>query len=126
MIIMKKVDLKNSSFVMNENSLIRDAMGAITDNQRGTIIVIDDSFYFQGLATDGDIRRGMLKGATMETPISKIINTNPVVINKNGDINKKAEEIFKADSSISVIPIVDDNNILIDIKTRDPKKRKEI
>lgn len=123
---MKKVDLKNSSFVMNENSLIRDAMGAITDNQRGTIIVIDDSFYFQGLATDGDIRRGMLKGATMETPISKIINTNPVVINKNGDINKKAEEIFKADSSISVIPIVDDNNILIDIKTRDPKKRKEI
>ena len=101
-------------------------MGAITDNQRGTIIVIDDSFYFQGLATDGDIRRGMLKGATMETPISKIINTNPVVINKNGDINKKAEEIFKADSSISVIPIVDDNNILIDIKTRDPKKRKEI
>ena len=123
---MKKVDLKNSSFVMNENSLIRDAMGAITDNQRGTIIVIDDSFYFQGLATDGDIRRGMLKGATMETPISKIINTNPVVINKNGDIDKKAEEIFKADSSISVIPIVDDNNILIDIKTRDPKKRKEI
>ena len=123
---MKKVDLKNSSFVMNENSSIRDAMGAITDNQRGTIIVIDDSFYFQGLATDGDIRRGMLKGATMETPISKIINTNPVVINKNGDIDKKAEEIFKADSSISVIPIVDDNNILIDIKTRDPKKRKEI
>lgn len=123
---MKKIDLKNSPFVINENSSIREAMGAITDNQRGTIIVIDDKFYFQGLATDGDIRRGMLKGATMETLISKIVNTNPVVINKNGDIDRKAEEIFKTDSSISVIPIVDDNNILTDIKMRNPKKRREI
>ena len=68
----------------------------------------------------------MLKGATMETPIFKIIYTNPVVINKNGDIEKKAEEIFNGDSSISVIPVVDDNNILIDIKIRDPQKRKDI
>lgn len=125
MIIMKKTDLKNSPFVINENSSIREAMGAITDNQRGTIVVVGSNFLFQGLVTDGDIRRGMLKGATIETPISKILNTNPVVLNRNDFKAGKAEKIFSEESSINVLPVIDENNKLINIAIRSPQKRKE-
>lgn len=105
---------------MNADLLIKDAMELITDNQRGCIIVVDDSFVLQGIASDGDIRRAMLRGATMYTPISKAMNINSVVATDS----KHAEEIFSKDSDINILPIVNKNNILIDVAVRDPQKRK--
>ncbi|MBU3925645.1 CBS domain-containing protein [Patescibacteria group bacterium] len=117
--------LINNSFVININSSIKEAMESITDNQRGTIIVIDDDFYVQGIVADGDIRRALLRGAAMMTPISKIINTNPTVLNKNDIENGKAEKIFNEEAQINILPVIDENNKLIDIVVRSPHKRKE-
>jgi len=119
---MKKIDLKNSSFVIRAGLLIKDAMEAITDNQRGCVVVADDNFTLQGIASDGDIRRAMLKGATLQTPILKVLNTNPVVVFSS----REAEDIFQKESSINVLPVVNKNNKLIDVAIRDPQVRKEL
>lgn len=118
--------LINNSFVINIDSSIKEAMESITDNQRGTVIVVDDEFYVQGIVADGDIRRAMLKGATMITPISKILNTNPIVLNKNDFESGRAEKIFSEEAPINVLPVIDENNKLIDIAVRSPNKRREI
>lgn len=118
--------LQNNSFVINLNSSIKEAMVSITDNQRGTVAVVDDDFHLQGIVADGDIRRAMLRGATMLTPISKIINANPVVLNKNDFEAGKGEEIFKEELSINLLPVVDENNKLIDVAIRNPKTRREL
>jgi CBS domain-containing protein len=123
---MRKKDLKNSSFVVNENSSIQQAMEAITDNQRGTAVVVDDDFCLEGIVSDGDIRRAMVSGATMIAPISKIINTDPVVITKEEYASGKSDEIFNSNTDIRVIPIIDENNTLVDVAVRDPDKRKEV
>ncbi|MBU3925754.1 hypothetical protein KJ763_01105, partial [Patescibacteria group bacterium] len=73
----------------------------------------------------GDIRRALLRGAVMMTPISKIINTNPTVLNKNDIENGKAEKIFNEEAQINILPVIDENNKLIDIVVRSPHKRKE-
>ncbi len=118
--------LQNNPFVLNLNASIKEAMAFITDNQRGTVAVVDDDFHLQGIVADGDIRRAMLRGATMLTPISKIINANPVILNKNDFEAGKGEEIFKEEPSINILPIVDENNKLIDVTIRSPQKRREL
>jgi|TARA_Y100000310_G_scaffold344069_1_gene454918 CBS domain-containing protein len=123
---MKKVDIKNSSFVINDNASIQQAMEEITDNQRGTVIVIDDKFYLGGVVSDGEIRRAMVEGITTVAPVSKIMNTNPTVLSVKEYKSGKADEIFNDKNDIEILPVVDENNKLIDIAVRNLGKRKEI
>ena len=123
---MLKKELRNSSFVINIHTSIQDVMGVITDNQRGSIIVIDDDFIFQGVISDGDIRRALLKGATQLTPISKITNISATTITKQEIIDGKADDLFKKENSINILPVVDEGNKLVDLVVRNPKKRKMV
>ncbi len=123
---MKNKNLKNSNLILNMSSLVKEAMGKITDNQRGTVIVVDDNFYLQGILSDGDIRRAMLRGATMITPVSKILNMNPVVIIGKDSVQEKAEEIFGKEDSIKILPVIGKSNKLIDVIIRDPVRRKQL
>jgi|TARA_Y100000310_G_scaffold344034_1_gene454669 CBS domain-containing protein len=123
---MKKIDIKNTSFVINENVSIKQAMEAITDNQRGTAIIVDNEFYLVGIVSDGEIRRAMVSGATVLAPVSKIVNTDPTVLTKNEFNSKKVAEVFNSKNDIEIIPVVDGNNKLIDIAVKNPEKRKEI
>lgn len=115
---MKKEDLKNSNFIVNKSCSIKEAMKAVTDNHRGTVIVVDDDFLFYGIVSDGDFRRALLKGATEMTPVSKIVNANPLVIQEGGQVESQAEEIFQKYVSINLLPVVDKNNKLVLIKIR--------
>jgi len=120
---MKKKILK-SSFVISKDASIEKAMGAITDNQRGSVVVVDESWHLRGIVSDGDIRRGMLRGATILTPVSKVVNMNPVTLLKNDSMLKESERIFEKESSINILPVVNKDNVLIDVIVRDPQKRK--
>ncbi len=47
---------------------------------QGVILVVDNKEKLLGVATDGDIRRALSKGVSLASPISKIMNKNPFVI----------------------------------------------
>jgi len=123
---MSKNNLQNSSLVLHTTATIEEAMGAITDNQRGTVVIVDDDFIFQGVVSDGDMRRAMLQGATRLTPVSKIVNMNATVIEEKEAAAGKAEEVFNQKSDIRALPVVDAHNKLVDVIIRDPEKRKEL
>jgi len=116
---MDKEDLKNSNFVIDPGSSIKEAMVAISDNHRGTVVVVDDDLTFQGIVADGDIRRAMLKGALEVTPIIKIINQNPIIIYEDSDLELKSHELFKENSAINILPVINKDNKLVDIIVRD-------
>ena len=116
---MNKKDLKNSSFVMNINSSIQDAMEKITDNHRGTVVVVDDEFYVEGIVADGDIRRAIVKGVITLAPVSKIINSDAVMLSGSNNSKEEAKKIFSEHASMNLLPVVDKNNKLINLLTRD-------
>jgi len=123
---MTKDELQNNSFVVNINNSIQDAMGAITDNQRGTVVVVGDDLTFHGVVSDGDIRRALLKGATQLTPLSKIINMSARTVTEAEAKEGVVDEIFQKDNSVNLLPVVNDKNILVDVAVRNPKERKDI
>jgi len=65
---------------VNENESIKTAMWTIDIGTLGIAFVINTEGKFAGLVTDGDIRRAILHGIPIESPIKEIVNTTPIVV----------------------------------------------
>ena len=74
-------------------------------------LVLDENYLLLGTISDGDFRRGMLSGLTLEDTVEKIMNKNPRTVNEG----TSRLEILKLmnDTKILQIPIVDRNNFVI-------------
>ena len=118
--------MKNDNRTIDWNASVQEAMERITDNQRGAVIVVDDSFCLQGVVSDGDIRRAMLRGATLFTPVAKILNPNAVSITEPEAASGRAQEIFQKESSINILPVVNENNQVVAVAIRNPGQRKTL
>lgn len=65
---------------VNENESINAAMRAIDNGTLGIAFVVSADGKFTGLVTDGDIRRSILQGVKIESPVREITNTKPIII----------------------------------------------
>ena len=96
------------------NTIIKDALIQLTNLGIDTIIfVVDKDDKLIGSITDGDIRRGLIKGISIEQPIKDVISINPKFIRKgDSDIEKI---IQYRESNFRVIPILDDKDKVVNI-----------
>ena len=60
------------------DATIRQAMTALDRGAMQIALVVDDSFHLAGTLTDGDVRRALLDGRSMDTPVAEVMNPNPV------------------------------------------------
>ncbi len=67
-------------------------------------LVIDDCYRLIGTITDGDVRRGLLKGLTLEDSAEKIMSRNPITIKADTDPQQALELIKK--HSIRHLPVI--------------------
>lgn len=58
---------------------IRDAIAAIQKGELQVCLVVDGDGRLAGTITDGDIRRGLLKGLDLQAPVESVMNTSPNV-----------------------------------------------
>ena len=93
---------KNKNNIVFKNFTVSQAIRALDKVEHKTLVVLDQNEKIVGTLTDGDIRRGILKGFSLTDKIFGITNKNPIkkVIGKNFlNINIKKD--------IDIIPIVD-------------------
>lgn len=95
---------------INYESVLRDALVKMDRNAQGLLFVVDD-FKLRGVITDGDVRRAIISGKTVDDKITKIYNRDCVYLNRSATV-----EIIQAtlNDKIKVIPIVDDEGYVID------------
>ena len=95
-------NIKEAMFLLNQL-----AMDAI-------LFVIDEHKNLKGSITDGDIRRGMLNGATLETEVINIIHANPKFTRQNA-VNLE-ELIDLREKNFKIIPVLEaETDKIIDI-----------
>ena len=95
-------NIKEAMFLLNQL-----AMDAI-------LFVIDEHENLKGSLTDGDIRRGMLNGATLETEVINIIHPNPKFTRRNA-VNLE-ELIALREKNFKIIPVLEaETDKIIDI-----------
>lgn len=63
--------------LVSPETTILQAMKLIDKTTMQFAAVVDDEMHLQGTVTDGDIRRGILKGLPLESPISDVMNSAP-------------------------------------------------
>ena len=103
---MKKLDWKKT--VIKKNLKISDAVKSLISSQMQICLVIDFKGKFYGTITDGDIRRGFLKGYDLKTPINKIINEKSMYCDEGASKELIKEIAIK--KSINHVPILNKNH----------------
>ena len=99
---------------LRENSTIKEALEIIDKGSMQIALVVDENDKLIGTLTDGDIRRGLLKGFDLTSSIEQIIFKTPTI----AKISDTKEDILKIALSkkLHQIPIVDDFRKIVGIK----------
>ncbi len=100
-----------SDIKITSSASIREAMRIIDTGAMKIAIVVDDDGKLIGTLTDGDIRRGLLKGMEMSDPIRDIFNHQPLSV-KISDPKEKIIELA-VNRKVFQIPVVDDDGRVI-------------
>ena len=67
----------------NLETSLREALAIINSSDYQIAIVIDGNGSVIGVATDGDVRRGLLNGVELDDKLLKVANLNPVLCDSN-------------------------------------------
>ncbi|MDY0192337.1 MAG: nucleotidyltransferase family protein [Aliarcobacter butzleri] len=107
---MKNID----NIKLNINSTIKEALQIIDNGALQIALVVNENDILLGTLTDGDIRRGLLKGLDLNSSIESIIFKTPTI----GKISDTKEEILKLALSkkLHQIPIVDERGKILGIQ----------
>ncbi len=122
--IAKQMNINLKDVVINQNKSIHNALQNVDKNQLGFIITTNYNNEAVGLATDGDIRRALLRGHTLNDKIKNCHNVNFKFVYKTSS----RENIIKLlDSNTHFVPVLDKNNKLVSIFTKEniPLNREE-
>ena len=116
------IDQKKNLTII-EGKSIRDALIKINNNLQKCLIVVDGQNRLKGTITDGNIRRGLLKGLTLENNIKKVYAKKNLLFikEKNFSLAEAKKNLLKNfhKTYIGIIPIINDQKKVIDFFTKD-------
>lgn len=82
-------------------------------SQDAILFVVDNEDKLIGALTDGDVRRGLLKGFTIESIVDDIIQDNPRFIIKGENNLEKIIEYREGD--FRIVPVVDEKHKIVNV-----------
>ncbi len=99
---------------LNKNSTIKEALKIIESGAMQIALVVEDNDKLIGTLTDGDIRRGLLKGLDLDSSVESIIFMTPTI----ATVSDTKEEILKIAlaKKLHQIPIIDKNGKIVGIQ----------
>lgn len=107
---MKNLD----QIIVSPDSTIRETLVAIDNGLMGVALVTDENLMLLGTVTDGDIRRALIKDATLNDSIETIMTRDFIKAHK--DISRNDLIALMQHEGITQIPLVNNYGKLIDIK----------
>ena len=95
--------------VVNVKVSLKEALFEMTQKTLGFICIVDDEHKLVGVYTDGDLRRSLEKGATINSPIKDFMSSNVRGIAKQDTLAADALALMH-NLKINSLVVVDDNN----------------
>lgn len=99
------------------SSSIVDTIKIIDTSGMQIALVVDEKNRLQGTVTDGDIRRGILRGVSLDRPVTEVMRAAPVA----ATVEQKREEILNImkKKGIKQIPVVDEGGCVVGLELLD-------
>ena len=92
--------------LIRPHTTVREAMACMEENELRIALVTDEKRVLKGVVTDGDIRRGILNGVSLEDPVTAVMSSDPTVAHAYSDRN--AVLALMREKHLLHVPIVDD------------------
>ncbi|WP_428086376.1 cupin domain-containing protein [Candidatus Thioglobus sp.] len=107
-----------SDLIIYSKDRIINALQQINNNKKGFLIVCDEELLFdvKGVITDGDIRRAMISGLTINDSVKLVLNNNYECVAADANFHEVCEK-FKS-SKVDFLPILDNENKLFNVLTK--------
>ncbi|MDP9268916.1 MAG: nucleotidyltransferase family protein [Acidobacteriota bacterium] len=96
---------------------LRAAIRTLDESSLQIALVVTADRRLLGTVTDGDIRRGLLKGVSLDEPVEKVMNASPTCIGPGGDRDLILATMRQ--KQIHQIPIVDGAGRLVGLEVLD-------
>ena len=74
-------------------------------------LITDESNLLIGTVSDGDIRRGLLKGLSLDSPIESIVKRDPIVVSP--ELSREKVLQIMTSSKIQQVPVINERNEVI-------------
>ena len=105
----------SKKYIITTSNTILDALKALdgTSHDSQTLFVVDDKGRMVGTLTDGDIRRGLIAGVTLETSVSEIMHTNFKFV-REGQNDARLLKEFR-ERQIYFIPVLDESGYVVKV-----------
>lgn len=100
--------------IITEDITIRQVLARLDKLASDAILfLVNDNQELLGALTDGDIRRGLIKGLGLEDAISKFVKTDPQFL-EEGEFSIDTIQEWRA-KDYKIIPVVDKEKRIVDI-----------
>ncbi len=95
-------------------STVKEALSLLNElSQDAILFVVDNQERLVGSLTDGDVRRGLLNGFTIDSKIDEIIQDKPRFIRKGENNIQKTIEY--REENYRIVPVLDEGNRVVNV-----------
>ena len=101
------------SLTIAPETTIRAALEVIDRSKRQIALVVDDEGRLVASLTDGDVRRGLLRGVALDAPVSEVMHTSPTTVRQGAP--DAATRRLIAERKLHHVPVLDAAGRLVDL-----------
>lgn len=101
---------REPNLVVSAACTINGALVALNANSHQLVMVCSPSGRLLGTVTDGDVRRAILDGISLDSSVLTIANRSPFVVDR--EMSKEAVEAIMVERRIKQIPVVNPERLL--------------
>lgn len=93
------------------DATVRDVLATIDAGALQIALVVDEDQRLLGLITDGDVRRALLRGATLATPACEVMTREPVTVPPG--MKPSAIDRLLYERDLYQVPVVDERGVIV-------------
>ena len=101
--------------MVGPGATLLETITAISAGTKQIALVTDEAGKLLGTVTDGDVRRGLLRGLTMEAGVTEVMNPKPHVASVNDDPREVLEREMQ--HLIHQVPVIDEAGVVVGLLT---------
>ncbi len=103
------------NILTSETQSIKEVLKLIDLEALRIALVVDDKSRLLGIVTDGDVRRGLIRGVGLTDPVSLVMNTKPTLASV--DMSRQQISNLMEEKDILSIPLVDSAMVVVGLQT---------
>src|SRR5207249_455543 len=100
-----------------EGSTLRGALEAMNRSGRQIALVVDGERRLLGLVTDGDVRKAILRGTTLDAKVDEVMNRTPVVV--PAGLSRDETLALMRSRAIRHVPVLDGRRAVVGVLRRE-------